>query len=131
MSTYHGLQANYRRQFQRHLLINAAYTWAKTLDNISSDGGQWNRMRATRATIAGLADFDRTHRFNVAYVYEIPTPFASPRAAKAVLGGWSFSGMATVQSGTPFSVIGVLHGERVLCAGGTRSHRSGARPHDR
>ena len=106
MSTYHGLQASYRRQFQRHLLINAAYTWAKTLDNISSDGGQVEQDARNSRNNRGLADFDRAHRFTAAYVYELPTPFASSGAVKAVLGGWSFNGMVTLQSGTPFTVIG-------------------------
>jgi len=42
----------------------------------------------------------------VGYVYELPTPVASSRTVKAVLGGWSFNGMVTLQSGTPFTVIG-------------------------
>ena len=105
-STYHGLQANYRRRFQRRLLVNAAYTWSKTLDNISSDGGQVEHDARNSRNNRGPADFDRAHRFNVAYVYELPTPFGQWRAAKMLLGGWSLSGMAIVQSGTRFSIIG-------------------------
>src|SRR5262249_55772630 len=54
----------------------------------------------------GPADFDRTHRFTVSYVYELPTPFAHWHPAKLVLGGWALNGMATLQSGTPFSIVG-------------------------
>ncbi len=106
MSAYHGLQANYRRRFQRRLLVNAAYTFAKTLDNISSDGGQVEHDARNSRNNRGPADFDRTHRFNVAYIYELPTPFERWRTAKLLLGGWSVSGMATVQSGTRFSIVG-------------------------
>lgn len=105
-STYHGLQVNYRRRFQHRLLMNAAYTWAKTLDSISSDGGTVEHDARNIRNNRGPADFDRTHRFTVAYVYELPTPFKDVAAAKWLLGGWSLNGMATVQSGTPFSVIG-------------------------
>jgi hypothetical protein len=105
-STYHGLQVNYRRRFQRRLLVNAAYTWSKTLDNISSDGGQVEHDARNSRNNRGPADFDRAHRFNVAYVYELPTPLEHWRAAKMLLGGWSLSGMAIVQSGTRFSIVG-------------------------
>ncbi|HUS05665.1 MAG TPA: carboxypeptidase regulatory-like domain-containing protein [Bryobacteraceae bacterium] len=106
MSTYHGLQVNYRRRFQRGLLVNAAYTWAKTLDNISSDGGLIEHDARNSRNNRGPADFDRPHRFTVGYLYELPTPFVGHRLPKAVLSGWALSGMATLQSGTPFSVIG-------------------------
>ena len=106
MSTYHGLQANYRRRFQRHLLVQAAYTWAKTLDNISSDGGTVEHDSRNTANNKGPADFDRTQRFTLAYIYEIPQAFKSSAAAKLLLGGWSLSGMSTLQSGSPFTVTG-------------------------
>jgi hypothetical protein len=106
MSTYHGLQVNYRRRLQRRLLVQAAYTWSKTLDNISSDGGQVEHDARNSRNNRGPADFDRTQRFTVAYVYEFPTPLIPWRAAKLVLGGWSLNGMATLQSGSPFSIVG-------------------------
>ncbi len=105
-STYHGLQFNYRRRFQHRLLMNAAYTWAKTLDNISSDGGTVEHNARNMANNRGPADFDRTHRVTVAYIYEFATPFKSNPVSKWVLGGWSLNGMATLQSGTPFSIVG-------------------------
>jgi hypothetical protein len=54
----------------------------------------------------GPADFDRTHRFTLAYIYEFPQPFKGNDAAKLLLKGWSLNGMTTLQSGSPFSVIG-------------------------
>ncbi len=104
-STYHGLQANYRRRFQRNLLVNAAYTWAKTIDTISSNGGVVEHDARNIANNRGPADFDRTHRFTIAYVYNLPSPAAKGLTRK-LLGGWALNGMATLQSGSPFSVIG-------------------------
>ena len=106
MSTYHGLQASYRRRFQHGLLMNVAYTWSKALDNISSDGGVIEQDARNGRNNRGRADFDRTHRFTVAYVYDLPVPFRDSGLLKNIFGGWALNGMATLQSGAPFTVLG-------------------------
>src|SRR5262249_36484021 len=82
--------------------------------NISSDGGQVEHDARNSRNNRGPADFDRTHRMTLAYVYEFPTPLARWTATKMVLGGWSFNGMLTVQSGSPFSVFGSSPSHRYL-----------------
>src|SRR5262249_54350778 len=72
----------------------------------SSDGGQVEHDARNSRNNRGPADFDRTHRFTIAYVYELPTPFSGMRAARLLLGGWSINGMVTAQSGTPFTIVG-------------------------
>ncbi|HBY59885.1 MAG TPA: hypothetical protein DEH78_08680, partial [Solibacterales bacterium] len=104
-SNYHGLQAMFRRRFQNNLLVNAAYTWAKTLDNISSNGGVVEHDARRIANNRGPADFDRTHRLTLAYIYQFPV-LRSNRVLGAVAGGWSLNGMLTLQSGSPFSAVG-------------------------
>ena len=104
-SSYHALQFSYRRRFQRNLLVNAAYTWSKTMDNISSNGGVIEHDARNAANNRGPADFDRTHRFTVAYIYQLPS-IRSNGLLNAVVGGWSLNGMVTLQTGSPFSVIG-------------------------
>lgn len=104
-STYHSLQANYRRNFQKGLLINAAYTWSKVLDTISSNGGVVEHDSRNIANNRGPADFDRTHRLTAQWVYQLPTA-KFQGLAKSVLGGWGLNGMLTIQTGAPFTVIG-------------------------
>ncbi len=104
-STYHSLQANYRRRFQKGLLVNAAYTWGKVLDTISSNGGVVEHDARNIANNRGPADFDRTHRLTAQWVYALPGP-KNNGLLKNVAGGWNLNGMLTVQSGAPFSVIG-------------------------
>jgi hypothetical protein len=104
-SAYHGLQATYRRRFQRNLLVNAAYTWSKSIDNISSNGGVVEHDARNIGNNRGPADFDRTHRFTGAYIYEFPT-FRSNRLLAAIAGNWSVNGMVTLQTGSPFSITG-------------------------
>jgi hypothetical protein len=50
----------------------------------------------------GPSDFDRPQRLTLASVWAIPSPRAGWR--KHVLGGWQLAGIATFQSGTPYSV---------------------------
>jgi len=50
----------------------------------------------------GPSDYDRTHRFTVAYIWYVPGP--ARNRWKYALGGWSISGITTFQSGAPFTV---------------------------
>ena len=49
----------------------------------------------------GLSDFDRTQRFSLSFVYDLPTFGFTSR----FLRGFQLSGFAQVQSGTPFSIF--------------------------
>src|SRR5581483_5063016 len=104
-SSYNALQLNYRRRFSRGLYVNAAYTFSKSIDNVSNDGTQIGHDARNSRLNRGLSDFDRPHRLTLVYSYDIQTPFSS-RWLKALLGGWTQAGMVTLQSGSPFSVFG-------------------------
>jgi hypothetical protein len=56
--------------------------------------------RSNRAS----SSFDERHIFNLGYVWEVPI-FKKPGLSHSVLGGWVYSGIATVSTGTPFSVL--------------------------
>jgi hypothetical protein len=56
-----------------------------------------------------LSNFDRRNRFIVNYVWDLP--FGRGKrflnhtgVADAILGGWQWGGLATIESGTPFTV---------------------------
>jgi hypothetical protein len=106
-STYHGLQVNFRRRVTKWFMGNVGYTWSKSLDNVSSDSSVMEQDGFNIANNRGPSTFDRTHRLTAAYVIELPSASRSNVAAlKALTRGWSLSGMATIQSGTPFSALG-------------------------
>lgn len=100
-STYHGMQFNFRRRFQRGMFWNVSYTFAKSLDNVSSDGGVIEHDAFNARNNRGLSDFDRTHRFTATYIYEFPKLFRN-----RYLDGWAINGLVTLQSGSPFTVLG-------------------------
>jgi len=59
--------------------------------------GDQRRLEDNRA----VSDFDRTHRFSLNFVYQIPT-FGS---ASKFLSGWQLSGFFQAQTGTPYSIF--------------------------
>ena len=95
--------------------MTASYTWSKSLDSTSEGIGQVNTQYSgsslTSVPIAqgglkldrALSDFDRGHRLTLLYLWEIPGP--SKGVWKQVMSGWSIAGVATFQSGTPYTIL--------------------------
>ncbi len=59
--------------------------------------GDVRNLEANRA----VSDFDRTHRFSLSFVYELPTFGSQSR----FLTGWQLSGFFQAQTGTPYSIF--------------------------
>ena len=122
MSNYHGLQAKMEKRLSNGMQFLASYTWAKSLDYggtpASGGGAVGNPQTITNFKAGyGRSGFDATHRFVGNWMYE--TPFGVGRKylnhgmLARVIGGWNLSGIATLQSGLPFTVYlsdGVTNG---------------------
>ncbi len=107
-SHYSALQATLAHHFARGLYFQSAYTYAKSIDDVSTASvafvtrvNDQNNPRASR----GLSDFDRRHRFVASAVYQLPFFASATGVEKAALGGWEASGVITLQSGSPFSIF--------------------------
>jgi hypothetical protein len=115
-STYHGLQLGLTKRLSNGLQFNGSYTFSKSIDTSSADPGstagggkpdvpnvgfvvQGNQRDV--ASNRGLSDFDRTHRFSLSFVYNIPNFGRDSR----LFNGWQVAGFAQAQSGTPFSIF--------------------------
>ena len=123
VATYKSLQATVSRRLHQGLYFQAAYTWSKTMDNVSGSLST-DELNATRAGQNGaniynaqdnvqqnfsLGDFDRPHRLVVSYSYDLPVPKSS-FFQNQFFKGWSISGIVTYQSGLPFSVTDATSG---------------------
>jgi hypothetical protein len=120
-SHYHSLQTTVSRRWSRGY-FQAAYTFSKSLDVNSTGNTAFNTAFNDETNLAngyGPSDFDRTHRFVVSYRYELPFFSSSTGWKKAALGGWSVSGITTVQSGLPFTVTDSAAGSLYVGAGYT------------
>jgi hypothetical protein len=116
-SHYNGVNVKFEHR-AHDLAATAVYTWAQSKDDKSAAAG----VGATGAGFQGfmdnhhpeldygLSDFDVNNRFVASYVYDLPLgrgkKFASGinRAADLAIGGWETTGIATFQSGFPFSI---------------------------
>jgi Carboxypeptidase regulatory-like domain/TonB dependent receptor len=104
-STYHSLQVSANKRLSQGVQFQAAFTWAKGLDNGQSYQDSYN-VNGER----GLVDIDIAKRLVASFVYELP--FGRGRhfgknASSAVnwlLGGWQFNGITTFQTGTPIAI---------------------------
>jgi hypothetical protein len=109
-SSYNGLEASLTKRFSKGLQTLASYTFSKVLD---TDGASVNGSSAgntltkgnqnSPAQRWGRASFDRTHRFVLSGVYSFPKP--PERLSNALFGGWSASGVLTLQSGTALTIL--------------------------
>lgn len=109
-SNYHSLQASINRSFAQGLLIKGAYTYSHAIDYTDDDGWasvNWNWAPAFQRNRA-TAGFDRTHVFQLGWVYQFPfgkgKKFASSGVAAAILGDWQANGIMSAYTGTPFTV---------------------------
>jgi len=101
-SNYHALQASLRHSIGG-LQLNAAYTYSHSIDDSSDnyDSGFLDAydLNAYRTS----SNFDERHIVNIGYVYDLPF-FKGKSLANKFLGGWQWSGITDIESGTPFSI---------------------------
>jgi outer membrane receptor protein involved in Fe transport len=104
-STYHSLQTNVRGRFGARAFLQAGYTFGKALDTLSSDRSLVEHDPRRPENNYGLADYDRRHRLTAAWVLSLPG--GDRRGLLGALArDWQVSGLFTLQSGTPFSMLG-------------------------
>jgi len=98
-STYHGLQAQMRKQFSSNSTVTLNYTWSHAIGTATND------FRAPQATynIAGEygnLDYDRRHIFSGSYVYNLPFLKNQQGFVGHVLGGWEVAGILYANTGS-------------------------------
>ena len=120
-SNYNALQVEFRRRYSHGLLVQANYTFQKTLDNISPGNAGLNSEDQTRVAPFldnqnqhldyGRADFDQTHVFNLNAVYDLPFGKGkyfwndSGGAVDRLVGGWQLGGILRINTGTPLTIV--------------------------
>ena len=115
-STYHALQIAFSRQYASGLRFTASYWYSKSLDYIST----LNVAGSAPTLVAGENDlaqnpfnlaaehgpslFDATHRFVFSGTYALPLWSHAPRAAAVLVNGWQLNTIASLSTGSPFTV---------------------------
>jgi hypothetical protein len=104
-SRYNALQITGRKRMSHGLMLEGSYTYAQAREVGMSHQNSYD-LEASWA----LASYDIKHRFVISYLYELPfghnRRFASGVSplVNAIIGGWQFNGITTIQSGTPLSI---------------------------
>jgi hypothetical protein len=132
-SNYNSLEASVKKRMSHGLQFLAAYTLSKSIDSAGDSlgvaafglygatisGEQVFNDQNNLAAQRGPSDFDRRHRLVFSYTWELPKPPKHHGPSFGTLAeGWALSGVATFQSGLPFSVLdsaaGTLFGPPTL-----------------
>jgi len=112
-SNYHGMQAKLVKRFSHGVQFLASYTWSKSLDygGSAASGGGFNGGPQTVTNLRagyGPSGFDVPQRFVGSWNWDIPVgkgqKFLNHGVAAYILGNWQLGGIATAQSGLPFTV---------------------------
>jgi hypothetical protein len=136
-SSYNSLQFSLTGRPMRGMQLLTSYTYAKSLDNASGTGGgagivgvvnpgssadtsmilgdQLN-PRANR----GVSDFDRTHRFVLSYIWDLPKPAFTQRSGVGRLfcSNWQVSSIIVAMSGLPSDIVDTGAGSFYGLSGG-------------
>jgi hypothetical protein len=115
-STYHAGQISLSRHFAAGLGFQLSYWYSKSLDGVSS----FNVSGSAPSDVSGENDlaqnpfnlraehgpslFDARQRFSAIGSYELPRWRGASRAGSWIVNGWQLNGIASVSSGTPFTV---------------------------
>ncbi|MEZ5351411.1 MAG: carboxypeptidase regulatory-like domain-containing protein [Bryobacteraceae bacterium] len=114
-SSYHALQTKFRKRYANGLQFLLAYTWSKTIDDVSSVAGFLGDQNPGY-TNNNRRDLDRSLSamhipHNLVFNYQWELPFGKGRrfldiggVANQLLGGWILNGITSVQSGSPISI---------------------------
>ncbi|HEY3837129.1 MAG TPA: carboxypeptidase regulatory-like domain-containing protein [Bryobacteraceae bacterium] len=110
-TTFHALQLNARRAFQKGFLFSASYMWSHSINDGSIGGGESDTPQNSfcRSCDRASSDDDVRQVFNLSGVYQLP--FGAGRdllrnsgVARALFGGWTLSGIGTWQTGLPMNI---------------------------
>jgi len=134
-STYNALQVKLQGHIANGLNMTVAYAFSKNLTNNSNNRDLDTNAANYYASQNGFdpqaektyASMDIPHNLTIAYLYELPfgrgKPYVSDGWASKVVGGWSFGGVLTYQSGLMIATPSPASSHVPLFAGAIRPDR--------
>ncbi|MBB5061226.1 hypothetical protein HDF16_005962 [Granulicella aggregans] len=111
ISNYSALQTSFQRRFTKGLAIDANYTWAKALSDItgfSEQGDQgWSNTLPTniRAVEYGTSEDQIHNRFALSLNYQLQYGKQFTGIKKLIVSGWQANTISVWQTGKPFSIV--------------------------
>jgi hypothetical protein len=111
---YDSLQTRLQRRFASFYMLDASYTWSKSITNSgedNSDGTADISIPEYYGLMRGVSGLDRTHNLEITNVTELPFGrgqrwLSNPGIVSAIASGWQVSNVISFISGEPFTVTG-------------------------
>ncbi len=112
VSNDNQLTASYQRRLTYGFTVQASYTWAHAMDEISNGGilpysstsAEYQLNPFNLRDNYGNADYDIRNSFNAQYVWNTPWKFGN-KYVNGAIGGWTLSENFFVRSGLPLTVF--------------------------
>jgi hypothetical protein len=126
-SSYHGAFVRVEKRFADGFSLLAHYTKSRFMDDVESANeygatgsymDQYHRERDWARSASDVPD-----HFVLTAMYELPA--FGRGALAAILGGWRFSALETLQSGAPFTVITAVNATNAFPSGALRPNLIG------
>jgi hypothetical protein len=115
VSNYNGLTATFNQRLTYGFTVQANYTWAHAMDEVSNSGSpsvpygssslvyQINPY-CLRCNNYSNADYDIRNSFNASYVWQLPYKFTN-KYVNGAFGGWTLSQNFFARTGLPYTVL--------------------------
>ncbi|MBS1821562.1 MAG: TonB-dependent receptor [Acidobacteria bacterium] len=117
-SWYDSLQARMTLRSWHRTTATAAYTWSRSIDDVSGLNIGNDSRPVLPVTIGDDASIDRAmvrergnslfdtrNRFVLSFGYELPRLLDKPVFERLLVGGWQLNGIFQAQSGNPFTAV--------------------------
>jgi hypothetical protein len=108
-SAYNAMNAQLRHNMHHGLAATVAYTYAKSLDEVSNgDLANSNANQtdpANNATEWGPSDYDAKHRVTATALWEVPHAHLGNKLADMLVNGWQINTIYTYHTGFPYTPV--------------------------
>jgi len=133
IANYNAFSFQVNKRFSNGFNLISSYTYSKSLDDTSGIRTQSSELFPQNDLCVrcdyGPSDFDVRHRVVASLIYDFPIGRGrmwapSSKFVNAVIGGWEFATLGTLQTGTPFNMgYNNDHASTNTIAGGTPATR--------
>jgi len=104
-SNYNSLQLSAEKRFTSNSAMSFFYTWSHALTDNQSDRSTGIQNSSCPVCDYGRSTLDRRQVFTGNYIYDLPWQRSQQGLVGHLLGGYEFSGILTINSGLPFTVL--------------------------
>ena len=133
VANYQAFSFQVNKRFSNGFNLISSYTFSKSLDDTSGIRTQSSQLFPQNDLCIpceyGPSDFDVKHRLVASFIYDLPVGpgrlwAPSSKAVNAVIGGWEFSTLGTLQTGRPYNMrYGDNNASTNTISGGTYATR--------